>query len=424
MGAPPALSTTSPRGLRGWLRRSSYVVAGLAAGLSLRPGIAALCLLAAAVAVAGVIVLRRFYWFLPAEGLVGDRVALFRWLAVGCQAVTIIVTWDLWQVRDAPPMLPVPGVGVGQVSVGVLLLASLALTLARPRVGAWSHVVVLAYACLADQTRLQPETVSLAVLVLATALPRVGPTLARSHLSSLWIWSGLHKLLSTGFATGSALFIFNGLPVRPAALASRFGWIVAGTEIAVGVLTAVPRLRRFGVVAAFALHGLVLYVLSPWGNDWNVSVWPWNLALPLAALAFVWPADPRSTGEEAMPPVPGSGRPVWVYAIPLVAMVFPAGFYLGVVDAYVSHNLYSDTNAAAFCLPAGCRSASFNATWDAFEVPLPPEPRLYVQYFDELCQPGEQLVVAPRRVRLLFGVDSRRATHACPATDPQVRVPG
>lgn len=370
--------------------RWPLVLALAASLLALVPTIAAVVLLAAALAVA--------------TGLVrpADRLVTFRWLAAGCQALTVIITWGLWQDRASPPLLPAAG-WLPSVDLGVVLLATLAVVLVAPRAGVVAHVAVLGYAVLTDQTRLQPEVVSLALLLVGTVLPHVGPVLGQAHLATVWLWSGLHKLLSLGFFAGSAVWMYDGLPFGVPVPRERFGWVVAGTEIAAAALTVLRPTRRLGVAVALALHGFVLLVLSPLGRDWNSSVWPWNLALGAAAVAYFLPEAAPTAGRRA------------TLAIGAVAVLLPVGFYAGVVDAYLTHNLYTDNTAAALCVPAGPCDLRFAATWDELDVPLPPEPRLYKAYFEKTCQPGERLVIHPRNTRILFGLNSTARQVECPA---------
>ncbi|MGI8807889.1 MAG: DoxX family protein [Acidimicrobiales bacterium] len=382
--SPPAAS-------RRWL----YALALPLALLSLVPAAAAVLLLVGAIVAA---VRARRQATLP------DLLPALRLLLVGSLTVTIFLTWDLWQTRAYPPMLDVSGLPLPQLGVGVPLLAALVWSLYRPRLGVAVFAVVLAYSFLADQTRVQPEMLSLSLLLVTTVLGPAGPALARTHLASMWCWAGVHKLLSLDFLDGSAQWMFAALPVRPAALGEAFGWIVAGLELGVGILVAVPRTRRFGVALALFLHGAVLYVLSPLGYGANEAVWPWNLALPLAAVAVFWPR-PTATG------LTNGGRRLVALACVVLAL-FPAGFYAGVVDDYAAHGLYADDNATAYCAPACTKS--WQDTESAFGVPLPPEPRLYRAYFDQTCTAGERLVVSPRRVRILVGRHSTTEQHDCP----------
>jgi hypothetical protein len=340
-----------------------------------------------------------------------DRLVLLRFLAAGCQAITILVTLPLWQTRSYPPLLPMAP--IPQLDFGPSLLASLVLVLVAPRVGIWIHVGVLALAFVADQTRLQPEFVSLALVLVATNVPGIGPFVGRAHLITMWIWAGTHKMLSVGFMTDSAYWIYAGLPVEIPPIRPFVGWLIAGNEAATGILMLIRPLRRAGVMLALALHGMILLVLSPWGQDWNESVWPWNFALGIAALVLFWPWD--EPAEEGAPAQPTSGRVKKVkIAVAAVAALYPLGFYLGVTDAYLSHHLYSDAIARAFCEPQSCRSARFGDTWVAFDVYIPPEPRLYRQYFLSQCKPGERLTIVPRQTKILFGRNSTITTLRCP----------
>lgn len=340
-----------------------------------------------------------------------DRLVLLRFLVTGCQAISILITWPVWETRRYPPALPMAA--FPQLDFGPLLLASLVLVLVAPRVGIWIHVGVLMLSFVADQTRLQPEFVSLALILVATNVPRLGPFVGRAHLVTMWIWAGLHKLLSVGFMTDSAYWIYDGLPVEVPPLKAFVGWLIAGNEVATGTLMLIRPLRRAGVMLALGLHGMILLVLSPWGHDWNESVWPWNFALGVAAVVLFWPWEEGSESEE--PAQDPSRRDMKLkILIGSVAALYPLGFYLGVTDAYLAHHLYSDAIARAFCQPESCRSARFGDTWTAFEVYIPPEPRLYKQYFLSQCKPGERLTIIPRQTKILIGHNSKIATLKCP----------
>jgi hypothetical protein len=340
--------------------------------------------------------------------LSANRVVALRWLLVSCQAATILLTWPLWQVRESPPLLP--ALGLPQMSVGFALLATLVLILRAPRAGVASHVALLLYAFAADQTRLQPQIVSLALLLFGTcAVPAAGPV-ARGHLISLWIWSGLNKALSIEFTHRTALLLFDNLPFGPSWLRGSFGWLIIVSESAVGLCLLIAPLRRAGVVLAFLVHGMILLVLVPGG--WSVSVWPWNLALPLSAAVLFWPH------AAAPPEVVWSPRRARLVLAAL--LILPAGFYGGWVDAYLAHHVYSDTGATAVVCSdgAGCSPAPFRAPYVPMRALLPPEPRLFAAHFDAICRPGERLVVYPRRVRIRFGRNTEPLRRACPVRRP------
>jgi hypothetical protein len=389
-----------------------------ASALSLLPVVAGLLLLVGAAAIPASRVLqnvgvfdrlrRRTMRFFETRlgGL--DRLVLLRFLVTGCQALTVLITWPVWQTRRYPPLLPMAG--IPQLDFGPLVLASLVLVLVVPRVGIWVHVGTMALAFVADQTRLQPELVSLALLLVATNLPRWGPFVGRAHLITMWIWAGTHKVLSVGFMTDSAYWIYDGLPVKIPAIRAFAGWLIAGSEAGTGLLMLIRPLRRAGVTLALILHGMILLVLSPWGQDWNESVWPWNFALGIAAFVLFWPWQDEVKETEA--PVRREARVK--IAVAAVAALYPLGFYFGLTDAYLAHHLYSDAIARAYCEPENCRSAAFGDTWEAFDLFIPPEPRLYKEYFLSQCKPGERLTILPRQTKILIGRNSTITTLKCP----------
>jgi hypothetical protein len=303
--------------------------------------------------------------------------------AAVAQLVTLILTWNLWSHRSGPPNLPVVD-WLSSISWGWVLATLCALTAVRPRWGGPAFAAVLLLACLGDQMRLQPGVLSVAVLMIAPAYGEVGRAIARWHLASLWLWAGLNKVLSLGWAAagGGAEFIAGSLGRMESS------WIIAITlplcEIALGVTALWPRLWKITGVGAVLLHVGVLITLSPWFGDWNSSVWPWNAAVAIAAPLLFF-SQPKGAA------FPNKA----VIAVAAVLLAYPALFYVKIADAYPSHNLYSTNIAKAkICFNASekCSTKPFD-TWDSLNVPFPPEPRMYRQAFDKVCKPGDELVI-------------------------------
>ncbi len=188
----------------------------------------------------------------------------FRAVVVGAQAATLWITWPLWRVHASPPMLP--ALPLPALDLGWLLVVSLALALATPVLGPGLWTAALAYAMLIDQTRIQPELVSLTFLMWGTLPSATAQTFARAHLVSLWVFSGVNKLLSPDFRDGVGRWMLSGLvPHPPAWLNARAGYVMAAPELCVGILAVFPRTRRLAAVAACALHVGIFLDLSPVG---------------------------------------------------------------------------------------------------------------------------------------------------------------
>ena len=308
----------------------------------------------------------------------------FRWLVVACMGATVLITWPLWGVHESPPMLP--AVALPAVALGWPLLGSLAVILVAPVVGMALHTALVLYAVLIDQTRLQPEVVSLLFLLWGTLPHATAKALARAHLVSLWAFAGVNKLFSPAFLDETAPRLIGGLiDEPPARLLANAGYLIAATELGTGLLALVPRTRRLAAVVAFGLHTGILVDLSPLGLDRNEAVWPWNVALAFAGFALIWPWR-----ESPWRTLLGCHR--GVRPLLLLLVVAPAGFYVGITDAYLAHNLYSSNTASATST-----SLPPSETWIAFKVPLPPEHRLFKQYFHATCGPGDRMVITDTR---------------------------
>ena len=320
----------------------------------------------------------------------GDRgKLLFRWLAAFGQAATIAITWGLWNERTSPPRLP--ALDLPNLDLAAPLLASVVLILAVVRVGLIVHTGFLLYAMLLDQTRMQPEVVSLAILMWGTLPNRAWPLLARAHLIGLWFYSGLGKLVSARFVHGGARILLPGpLQDLPRSFDEVIAYGLAAFEIAVGLTALFPRARRAAALAAFLLHLSILTSLVPAGR--NEAVWPWNGVLAFAGLAFIsgWRMSPlRNLRGARWPSRVAAG----------VLLLAPAGFYIGAMDAYLAHQLYTfNVPTTVVCDGTTCVVApETRATFAAFHVPLPPESRLFRAYFQATCRRGDRMLVFDTR---------------------------
>jgi hypothetical protein len=319
-----------------------------------------------------------------------STVTLLRFVVVACQALTIGITWPLWQARVEPPALPmVPWLASGRVDCGAILLASLALALWRPRAGALVHLVALAIAILLDETRMQPQAISLALLLFAT-WPGAGARLfGIAQLVSLWGWSGVHKLSSPTFFAEGGLLVTHRFPGCPEGLARALVVAFAVGEVALAVAACVPRTRPLARRLGAAMHLAILVWLSPLALDWNESVWPWNAALAFAAWVFLAPSS--ETWRDSWRAAPFLAR--LAVAAELLA---PAGFELGVVPAPFAHALY--------CLstPHGIWLHADGAVTHLYELPelnvfVPGTYHALVASFRARAKAGDRLVIVERR---------------------------
>lgn len=283
-----------------------------------------------------------------------------------------------------------PGLPLPELNLGVLILVSLAAIFVRPLAGLILHTIVILYSILIDQTRLQPEIVSMVILMWGSLRSPSFKLIARSHLVALWFFAGLNKMLSVGYL--SSLSLAHPRSTSRAAL-------LPLVELALGILTLIPRSRSFAAALAFTLH-ITIFALVLRSRPGSPILF-WNLALAFAGFALIssWSRSLSSNLKELNPVAA---------AVALFVLISPIGFYFGIFDAYLSHHLYSKSIPTAVWHRANGKPDGIE-TWHTLNVPIPPEHRLFEAYFNDSCERGDFLIIRdPRHWARWRGYAERR----------------
>lgn len=327
-----------------------------------------------------------------------SSIALLRLVVAAAQATTLVLTWPLWQARTTPPQLP--WLDIPQVPFGALLLASLAWAVWRPIAGALLHSALLAIAIACDQLRAQPQVLSLALLLAATVPLRGAATVGALHLAALWFWSGLGKLCSERFLYDGGAWLLAQSAEPTTWLAPAVAVALGSGELLLAVGVLVPRTRRRAAWLGGFAHLAVLAYLSPLGRDCNAAVWPWNLALAVAAPVLLATRDRTRLGSLAHAGLaPRAAAAVFV--------LLPLGYHAGWVDAAFAQQAYVMNEPVATWLRADGRVERIGMVPE-LQVFVPPVPRVYAAWFARIGQPGDQLVITePRPLARWFGARDR-----------------
>jgi uncharacterized membrane protein YphA (DoxX/SURF4 family) len=313
--------------------------------------------------------------------------------------LTLGLSWPLWGARESPPLLPLMPICQG-THFGFLIGLGLVVYVPCPRIGLLVTVASTLLACVADQARVQPQVLSLLFLMGGATGSQSGLFLARAHLVSLWLYAGLHKVLSAEYCQEFGPFLTQGL--FSAEFSGRYPGVhvplalgAACTELALGVSLFFPRIRRVSAVVVVLLHAGIVYVLHR-NDNWNTTVWPWNIALAVvgAGLIVSWQGDMLSDTQR-------SSRRVSFAAI--VTVLSPLLYYAGLMDAYLSHCVYSPNVPAAYIVtekyrwqPLGVNNRA-GPYWPTLGVSLSPTHRTFRQYCVAALKPGEIMVVKDGR---------------------------
>jgi uncharacterized membrane protein YphA (DoxX/SURF4 family) len=266
-----------------------------------------------------------------------------------------------------------------------------------------------------DRTRIQPH--ALMVLLMVGTLPGVNTQLiGRTSLMTLWFWAGFHKLI-IDFIKPDGMFGFasNVIPMDFArffppehytwntpALGSAIGWSVAFTEMMLGVLCLFPPARWFVAVAAVVVHsGVIAWnCLSPRNN-----LIGWNIVLALAGFALIlpWREWPWVTWKQCQP---------LVRVLSIFLLVYPAGYYLNWVNAYLAYCIYvPNTPFGVLHRPDENQMAVPFVPYDAVNVPLPPGHSIAEAYFEKIRKPGDVMIIHdPRPWAQHDGLNGRQLT--------------
>ena len=305
------------------------------------------------------------------------------------QLMTVFITWQLWQVRTDPPNLPI--VALPECSFGLLIVISLIFMLFDPCKGFLLHVILIGVAAVFDQFRLQPQFLAILFLMCAVLSAR-GLLICRWFLAALWLWAGIHKLLSPHWFAHASCWLLQAMNFDNE-LVGQFHFVFALTiaigEIAVGLLAIFrPRIAAFFCVGLhMSIFALLILI------RWNYSVLPWNVASAIVGCWVLWQARDTRIALQAHGQ---STHFEWVVAAILI--IAPAGFYWGLVDHGYANVLYSDYVPRG--LITGDKQLREITGWDPVNVPFPYERRTHQQFFAAVGMPGDKLHVFDPRPAL------------------------
>jgi uncharacterized membrane protein YphA (DoxX/SURF4 family) len=205
----------------------------------------------------------------------------------------------------------------------------------------------------------------------------------RIVLAAMYIYAGLHKL-NPYFAPDVLAFLMSPLSeLAPAAFNKALPILAIALPIMeslAGVCLLVPRLRRLGVIGALFMHGVLLLLLSPLGINWNVVVWPWNLALMALIWLLFWPVTAAAdTAAPAQPEAMARRGRHALAATVVLFMVLPALSFWNLWPGYFSYALYCGNTCKGYLefadstsknLPAAARELAKGKAWESSQLSI------------------------------------------------------
>jgi len=195
-----------------------------------------------------------------------------------------------------------------------------------------------------DQNRGQPWFYLDCVLFVLTLLPDpIALAACRLIVSIVYIWAAIQKfgpeyqrlIVPYMLEPASKWLPQNGVSVAR--------WLINEApvvELFIGIGLWVPFLRRTAIAATILIHAIVLLLLGPFGHNYNLVVWPWNLEM----IALVIVLFPSVTLSKTLREVRQSSVAILVA---LLVATLPVLGYFGWWDSYFSFAVYSGNTATA-----------------------------------------------------------------------------
>ncbi|MGI9519768.1 MAG: hypothetical protein ACR2NP_22125 [Pirellulaceae bacterium] len=317
---------------------------------------------------------------IPALQQIGEWQFLMLTVVVASLVSTILITWPLWELRVYPPNLRL-FTWLPPMSMGIVLLLALYGVLLCPRRWFFVWVALLLLAFATDLIRCQPQMVGLTVLMAGCIFERL-QDLVRWYLISMWLWAGVHKLLSPYWLGPVSYTVLDRMGFEAGDYYYMYAIIVPVLEIGLALLAWLK--PRVAAPACLLLHlGIAAQLVF---MQWNYSVGPWNIATGAAGAWLLWRCGEVNGARQMWP------QPIWQQVTAALMLIIPAGIYYGVTPQLVAHVLYSDNMPKAVVLRSNQHETI--STWESLRVPFPGETWTYSRYFAEVGYQGDVMLVS------------------------------
>ncbi len=201
-------------------------------------------------------------------------------------------------------------------------------------------------ACMLDENRWQPWEYLYLFILLLFILNKSGKAAVLHSsfviaLATIYFYSGIHKM-QEGFVTYMwdhtilKQMLHLPIPFQPTNWLHYCGYALPLVECIAGIGLVFSTTKKIAAIFLIAMHFFILLLLGPWGKQYNVIVWPWNVAM----IFYLYYLFIENNNESFVQ--------IHLYKVGYKLLlccwaVLPALNFIGWWDHYLSWNLYSHT---------------------------------------------------------------------------------
>ncbi|MGI9240823.1 MAG: hypothetical protein ACR2RV_08480 [Verrucomicrobiales bacterium] len=327
-------------------------------------------------------------------GSAADEERRVRWRALRiCVCLGLlfgmVLSWPLWLSGGRKfPVLPCFGLGELPAPFDWCLFAAALCLCGAAMLRVWDRWVIVALVAVLlllgalDQMRWQPWAYQYLLCLAPMALVagrddrdglRASLDIVRLIVIAIYTWGGVHKFGVQFQRTYESDVVVGLLGATRGWLHDLILWsghLVPWTEILIGILLLLPRVRIAGVLIALAMHAFILLTLGPFGLGNNSVVWPWNLAMAGMVVSLFYRFDGLALTEIF---AAKRLRPVAI-AIGVLVILMPARSYSKRWDQYLSFHLYSGHHQRMALMVSGATAAKMEPYYTRMMKPAQTAP--------------------------------------------------
>ncbi|MEP6928117.1 MAG: hypothetical protein ABI834_10795 [Ginsengibacter sp.] len=275
--------------------------------------------------------------------IIVTRLVCFFWLAAK------VISWKVWLAERLFPVVPPFNSLFVHSSIHlflfiVSLLELLALLLfPQNKLLQIGVIIIEVLSCLLDQNRWQPWEYQYIFIILALVINYKNDKSAVSIIAfifaAVYFYSGFSKmnvvfsqsienaLTRSGIFHTSNSHLYNFLIYH----IGHFSGII---EVCLSICLFFQRTRKIAAIFLILMHFLILAIFGPFGINYDIIIWPWNIGMILL-LYVLFICNPAASLELQ------SIKKGWNKLIIVLFGVLPVLNFFGYWDFWLSHSLFS-----------------------------------------------------------------------------------